>query len=244
MRYAMIGRQFGPGLLLAGLLAACEPPPAALPPAWCKAEGPLELDCAGPYCVAAVAVDYKRLVPRGYRVFTLDGRAIPDKASAEAAALRHVTEVLKAPAPELTDVVRAGDFFACFLGYRNSDGWVVVLHAPTGHVLFAGKETWADDATRGHDPPLPAGFLDPAPLGCEAPAAEPTQKRLLNTGVPLGSAPPSTAAEAWELVRGLNLTSRFTAGQPYQALVVSYSPAIGEFDPEAADWYVWLALER
>ncbi len=42
------------------------------------------------------------------------------------------------------------------------------------------------------------------------------------------------------MARLLNLTVRLVGERPYEVLVISHAPAVGEFDPEAADWYVWL----
>jgi hypothetical protein len=219
------------------LLAGCSDPP----PAWCRASGEtLDAACPGPHCVAAVVVDYKRLEPRGYRVLALAGAPIDSKA-AEVLALDHVERVLKQPRPDQSDVDSVDDFYNCFLRYEKSgSSYLVVIHAPTGSVVFAGLEVWGDAQQRGYDFPLPEGYRDRSALGCSDDAAEPESKRFVTTGVPFGSAPASTAAEAWAVARRLNLTGAFTAGRRYRVMTVSYAPAVGEFDPESADWYVWI----
>lgn len=211
------------------------------PPAWCTARAPLDASCAGPECVAAVVVDYKRLEPRGFRIFSLSGAPI-DRKTAEARANEHLTTVLKQPPADQSDVDATGDFFNCFLRYTLSgDSWLVIVHAPTGQIVFAGMEVWADPQKRGYDFPLPEGFHDAAPLGCsEPPAAEPESKRFVTTGVPTGTAPASTAAEAWGVAQQLNLTAELTRGHSYRVMTISYAPAVGEFDPESADWYIWI----
>jgi hypothetical protein len=223
--------------LAALLLAACGDPP----PPWCEPRAPLDASCAGPECVAAVVVDYKRLEPRGFRVFSLSGAPI-DRKAAEALANEHLVKVLKQPPADQSDVDATGDFYNCFLRYQlTGDSWLIVIHAPTGQVLFSGFELWADPTKRGYDFPLPEGFQDTAPLGCVDPgAAEPESKRFVTTGVPSGSVVASTAAEAWGVAQRLNLTAELTRGHSYRVMTISYAPAVGEFDPESADWYVWI----
>jgi hypothetical protein len=238
--------------LLLGL-TACQPPPDERPPLWCEPSGELELGCTGAGCVAAVMVDYFRLEPRGFIVRTLTQTSPVTALQAEAAAVDHVTKVLGARTPDVVDSDRAGDFFNCFLlyqsdrdGYNANDSWLVVIHAGSGEVVFAGLEIW-NNPKRGPetpDPPLPTGWQGPAPLGCSDGAGEPQGKALITTGQPMGSPPSSTAKEAWEQVgRRLNLTEQFTAGKPYRVMVISFSTAIGEFDPWAADWLVWLTRD-
>jgi hypothetical protein len=222
--------------------AACSPAPDTAPSEWCEAEGQLDLTCNGEHCVAGVIMDYKRLEPRGYRVFSLHGTPVTKK-TVEAACVKHVTEVLGAAKPDKVDADQAGDFFNCFLLYSaKGDSWLVTVHAPSGQVVFAGLEIWANPE-RGKDPPIPEGWSDPDPIGCEEGALDPIDKKLRTTGIPMGTAPASTAREAWDTAKGLNLTKRFTAGYRYRVMVVSFSEATGEFDPRAADWYVWIALK-
>jgi hypothetical protein len=240
-----------PLLLLLGL-TACQPPPDV--PAWCLATDPtLELGCTGSDCVAGVVVDYFRLEPRGYIVRPLTQKNPVNAPQAEAAALDHVTKVLGARKPDLVDSDKAGDFYNCFLlyqsskdGYNANDSWLVVVHAGSGEVVFAGLEIW-NNPKRGPeapDPPLPGGWQGPSALGCAGGVAKPQSKELVTTGQPMGSPPTSTAAEAWEQVgRRLNLTAQFTAGKTYRVMVVSFSAAIGEFDPWSADWLVWLTRD-
>ncbi len=210
-------------------------------PPWCQARAPLDATCAGPECVAAVVVDYKRLEPRGFKIFSLAGAPI-DRQAAEARAKEHLQTVLKQPPPDQSDVDATGDFYNCFFRYELSgDSWLIIIHAPTGQVVFAGFELWADVAKRGYDFPLPDGYSDAAPLGCsDPPAAEPESKRFVTTGVPTGTAPASTAADAWGVAARLNLTAELTRGRSYRVMTISYAPAVGEFDPESADWYVWI----
>ena len=209
-------------------------------PQWCQARSSLDASCTGPQCVAAVVVDYKRLEPRGYRIYSLDGAPV-DRKKAEAKAVEYVQKVRQAKPPDQVDSNLDDDFYSCFLRYNDTNtSWLVIVHAPTGQVLFAGEEVWADAEHRGYDFPLPEGFLDSAPLGCSDGAQEPEKKKYLTTGVPFGTPPASTAEDAWSVVRRLNLTEQFTAGQNYHVLVVSYAPAEGEFDSESADWYVWI----
>jgi hypothetical protein len=223
-------------LSLLGGETACGP---SQPP-WCTATGTPDSSCAGPRCVAAVVVDYKRLAPRGYRVFGVEGSPI-DRPTAEARALDHVKNVERADPPDQSDCNATGDFFACTLLYNNSgDSWLLVLFGPTGQVLFSGLQVWADAEHRGYDFPLPAGFSDATALGCTDGVKDPESKMLVSTGSPTGSAPASTPIEAWSVAKRLNLTERFTAGRAFRIMVISYAPATGEFDPEAADWYVWI----
>ncbi len=224
------------------LVAACQPTPSKRLPAWCEAKGDLSLTCSTGDCVVGVIVDYRRLEPRGYRVFSLVGNAVTNK-TVEERCTRHLTEVLGIAKPDHVDSDQAGDFFNCFLSYDNADNWLITVHARTGQVVFAGLEIWANPV-RDKDPKIPAGWSGPAPLGCEAGAEDPVAPATLRTtGMPMASSPASTAKEAWEVVRGLNLTRRFTAGRDYRTMVVSYSEATGEFDPGAADWYVYLSLQ-
>lgn len=226
--------------LLAGLgmtLAACGDDPD---PPWCTAREPLSIYCPGPYCVAAVVVDYKRLEPRGYRIFTLEGSPIDEKA-AQARAIDYVQTVLKAPKPDTVETQRDLGFFDVFLHYTESgDSYLLIFHGPTGQLLFAGLEEWAIPTKRGYDFPLPEGFQGPESLGCSPGSHEPVEKKLITTGAPLGSAPASQATDALRVVRRLNLVTKLIDDRPYQALVISYAPAVGEFDVESADWYVWL----
>lgn len=232
-------RIFGSILIVCWWTSACHHPPDVFHD-WCLPEGALDLTCQEPHCVAAVVVDYRRLEPRGYRIFSLAGSPI-DTQDVEAKAIEHVTSVNGAPPPDQVDSDRSGDFFNCFLRYNNNDSWLVVVHIPSGQVVFAGLEIWANQ-DRNHDFPLPEGFLDAAPLGCTDGALEPMKKDLITTGIPVGSPPASTSAQAWAVVKRLNLTQRFTTDHKYRVMVISYSPATGEFDPAAADWYVWLTL--
>jgi len=226
------------------LAGACSPAPDQARPAWCEADGTLDVSCSAEHCVAGVIIDYVRLEPRGFRVFALSGQPV-DQKTAEARCVKHVTDVLGEQKPDQVDSDKAGDFFNCFLLYTPTDGtngnnWLVTVHAPSGQVVFAGLEIWANPE-RDKDPLIPAGWSDPAPLGCEAGAADPAYKALVTTGIPMVSSPASTVRQAWDLVKGLNLTQKFTKGKTYSAMVVSYSEATGEFDPEAADWYVYLS---
>jgi len=223
--------------LLLGLLPAC----GDTQPAWCEAQGAPDTACAGPQCVAAVIVDYQRLEPRGYQVFALSGEPVADGAAAEVLALAHLEAAGVAEVPDQTDCSEALDFYNCFLSYDVGDSWLVVLHAPTSAVLFAGLEVWASEE-RGADLPLPSGFQDASPLGCSDGALDPQRKRLITTGIPLSSTP-TTPAEAWAVAQRLNVTEQFTAGHTYRTMVVSYAPAIGEFDATAADWLVWLTRD-
>lgn len=232
-------------LALLPLLALCgcngDPPPA-----WCEAKEPLTLDCGDSECLVAVMVDYVRLEPRGYLVRPLTQNTPVDVHRAEALATEHVTKILGADPPDLVDSDRAGDFFNCFLTYQTdhgtyqaNDNWLVIIHAYSGEVVFAGLEIWANP-DRGHDFGLPPGWRGPAPLGCTDNVSEPAEKALRTTGIPMGTAAASTPEEAWQIARRLNLTEQFTSDEPFEVMVVSYSPATGEFDPRSADWLVWL----
>jgi len=223
-------------ILLLPLVGCGDPPPP-----WCTPKTTLDASCAGPECVAAVVVDYQRLEPRGFRIFALSGSPI-DRKAAEALAAQHLETVLKQPPADQSDVDSSGDFFNCFFRYQlTGDSWLIVIHGPTGQVVFAGLERWADPVQRGYDFPLPDGFQDASPLGCSDPiAAEPESKRFVTTGVPTLIAPPSTAPEAWGVAQRLNLTAELTRGHSYRVMTISYSPAVGEFDAASADWYVWI----
>lgn len=215
-------------------------------PDWCEGDGDLDASCEGA-CVAAVIVDYQRLEPRGYWIHPLTGSEQMDPWKAEAKAAGHVKQ-LSGVEPDLVDSDKAGDFFNCFLRQTADpnellDNWLVVVHAKSGEVVFAGLEEWGETPKRGSDPPLPAGWQDAAPLGCSDGAADPASRALRTTGSPIGSTPASTASEAWEVARRLDLTEQFTAGVPYRVMVVSYAAAIGEFDPKAADWLVWITRD-
>jgi hypothetical protein len=224
-------------LIVIAPLCACDHSPP-----WCTPQAPLDASCTGSQCVAAVVVDYKRLEPRGWRVFSLSGSSV-DQAGAAAKAVEHVQKVEKADPPDMVDAVAAGsEFFNCFLGYNSTkDSWLVVVHALSGQVVFAGLEFWADQAHRGYDPPLGDGYHDASALGCTDGAKDPVSKMLVTTGIPFGSAPASTAEQAWDVARRLNLVEQFTANASYRLMVVSYAAAQGEFDAVAADWYVWIA---
>lgn len=210
------------------------------PPAWCDAVGEPVTACAGPQCVAALVIDYKRLEPRGYRIFALSGEWI-DREAAESMAHQHVVDELGAAEPDVSDCVRADDFYHCVLPYRETgDQYLVVIHAPSGTLLFSGFEVWADIDKRGYDFPLHEGFLGPEAVGCASGVAPPVKQRLVTTGAPMGQAIPSTADDALRVARETNVTQRFVEGWRYNALVIPFAPAIGEFDLESADWYVWM----
>jgi hypothetical protein len=104
-------------------------------------------------------------------------------------------------------------------------------------------EVWADPENRRHDFPLPEGYSDASALGCSNGAAEPEEKDLINTGELQPEESPTTPLMAWQVAQRLNLTESFTAGKAYRVMVVSYSPAVGGFDAESADWYVFLSLK-
>jgi len=222
--------------MMVALSAACSDDP----PPWCDAQGEPVTACAGPHCVLALVIDYKRLEPRGYRVFALSGEWI-DREQAESLAHDHVVGELGAPEPDVADCVRADDFYHCVLPYRaTGDQYLVVLHAHSGQLLFAGLEVWADIDQRGFDFPLHEGFLGPKSIGC-APAAPPAEKqRFVTNSTPMEQAIPSTPEDALRVAREINVTQQFVEGWRYDALVLPYGPAIGEFDTESADWYVWL----
>ena len=230
--------------LLAVTLAACSD---GGPPAWCGAKQPLELSCTGPRCVVGVMVDYVRLEPRGFLVReTTQSKQITSAVEAETIATEHVTKALGGDQPDLVDSDRAGDFYLCWLAYdptETKDSWLVVVHASSGEVVFAGLEVWADP-DRGYDPPLPPGWQGPAALGCTDAALDPVDRALRTTGIPMGSEPASTAAEALAVAQRLNLVDSFTAGKPYHAMVVSYSTDTGEFDPRSADWLIWITRDN
>lgn len=210
------------------------------PAAWCDAQGEPDTACAGPQCVAALVVDYKRLEPRGFRIFALSGEWI-DRQTAESIAHDHVVDQLGAGEPDVSDCVRADDFYHCVLPYRETgDQYLVVVHANSGALLFAGLEIWADIDKRGYDFPLHDGFSDSAAIGCAPTAAEPERRRLVPTNPLMGQAIPSTPKEALDVARRTNVLGRFVDGWSYNALVINHGPAIGELDVESADWYVWV----
>ena len=225
-------------LLLLAAHSACDDSPP-----WCTAQSTLDTSCGG-HCVASIVIDYKRLEPRGYRVFSLVGSPL-DRKSADQRALDYLTNVLQVSPPDQVDSTVAGDFINCFLRYTDGSGdsWLVLIHAPTGQVVFAGLEVWADAEHRRYDFPLHAGYRDASALGCTDGAREPAGKALVTTGLPFGTNPASTAEMAWGVARRLNLVEQLTAGRPYRVMVISYSPAMGEFDPESADWYVWISRQ-
>ncbi len=229
----------GSSILLLGLFVGCHVPPATTPPPWCEAEGALEADCDGAPCVGAVVIDYKRLEPRGYRVYsTLAGEAV-DRAAARELAERYIVDERGALEPDTVDADRAGDFYNCFLGYlSNANQWLVVIHAATGTVLFGEPQLWGDAELRNRDFPLPDGVSDAAALGCSDGASVPERVEGISTGAPHGGAL-STPQQAWSVAERLNLTEQLGATR-YRAMVISYAPATGEFDAEAADWYVWI----
>ncbi|MCA9666564.1 MAG: hypothetical protein KC503_13275 [Myxococcales bacterium] len=205
-----------------------------------KPREPINVDCRALHCVAAVVIDYVRLEPRGYRVFGLEGRPV-DAVEAKQRALDHLLYVKRvSPLPTKVDANRSGDFWAVFLAFEDSlEEWLVVVHEPSGQVLFAGMSEWANAERRGFDFPLPQGFTTERALGCGEPLAPLTRAKLIENGQPLASDPASTAFDAFELLQRLDFTKRFSGGR-YRAFVISYSPAIGEFDARSADWYAWL----
>jgi hypothetical protein len=225
------------GLVLALQLGCDGEPP------WCAAQSTVDTSCSG-HCVASIVVDYQRLEPRGYRILSLAGSPI-DRKLADQRALEYITNVLQVAPPDQVDSTVAGDFINCFLRYTDGSGdsWLVLIHAPTGQVVFAGFEAWADGEHRRYDFPLQPGYRDASGLGCTDGAKEPASKVLVNTGLPFGTKPASTAEMAWDVARRLSLVDQLTAGRPYRVMVNSYSPAMGEFDPEAADWYVWITRQ-
>lgn len=190
--------------------------------------------------MAAVVVDYRRLEPRGYRVFSLSGKPV-DRDEARQLAVDFIVNERGAPEPEMIDVDQSGAFFSCFILYPNGNEWLVVIHADSGQVLFAEPQLWGDEKLRGYDFPLPEEFNGPEALGCTDSAIKPRKVEGISTGKPY-SGEESTAEEAWNVARRLNLTDEL-GGSSYRVMVISYAPAIGEFDAEAADWYVWIARD-
>jgi len=237
-----------PALIALPLLAACAAPPGEGFPPWCSARGPLDSYCDGVHCVAATVVDYARLEPRGYRVFALDaGESLDDyddvNARAREVAREHVVRAFGVDEPSEVDCRRADDFFHCITLFSDTpDDFLVVIHAPSSAVLFAGREVWADLDQRGVDPPLFDGYRDAEALGCVADNPPPERKKLVNlvSGFPFPGEVTSTPQQALEVALRLNLVGEFSAGRAYRAVVLPYGPAIGGFDVVAGDWYVWL----
>ncbi len=221
-------------LIMLSLLSSCE----TSQPTWCEAQGDPDTSCAGPHCVAAVVVDYLRLEPRGFKIFSLSGEPLQDSAAAEALALAHLQSMGGNSLPDQIDCDESLDFYNCFLDNNEGDSWLIVIHAPSSSVLFAGLEVWATEV-RGEDLALPPGYENAVRLGCSDGALDPEAKRMVTTGGPL-SVPPTEPAEAWAVAQRLNLTEQFTKGHTYRVMVVSYAPATGEFDPKSADWLVWI----
>jgi hypothetical protein len=229
-------------LLLTALLAAALSGCGDDSPAWCASSGAPKVDCAGPQCVLGLVVDYKRLEPRGYKVFALDGEPI-DRKEAEVAARDHVENTLGGDKDGVTDCERDEDFLHCIVQYPSADRWLLVLHGTTGKVVYAGFEIWAGDGNRGKDVQLPAGFFDERTIGCAGPAPEPERKQLIltNTG-PLAGTPPSTARDALGIALKTDVAVDFIGTKTYSAMVINRSPAIGGIDDESTDWLVWLYL--
>lgn len=228
----------GPLLAVSCLAAACG---GDSRPSWCRDRPALALDCPEGRCLVAAVIDYARLEPRGFRVFPLTDTPALTLAEAEERARAHLVDTLGAPVPDSLDCEQEDDFVHCALVQAASqDRYLVVIFRPTGQVLFAEPEIWADEQRRGFDFPLPAGFSPADTLGCTAPAPAPERLRVVTTGVPLGNLTPSTGASAIATTRQLNLATGFVGAQPYRAFAITYAPAIGGFDAEAADWYVWL----
>ncbi len=227
-------------LLLTTWLSACQPPPEEII-SWCYGTtDDLEIACQDPYCVAAVIVDYKRVEPRGFRIFSLSGTPLEDRAQAEEKALSHIAQNLNQPKPDQVDCDRSENFFNCWLTYQNNlDNWLVIIHISSGAVLFAGREIWANP-DRNHDYPLDSGYQSNSALHCTKGAADPQSKTFITTGIPEGSPVASEPLQAWEVAKRLNVTEEVTRNKPYQVMVIGFSPAIGEFDPQAADWLVWV----
>ena len=150
-------------LLVAGATAACGD---SSRPAWCGHRAGPALDCPDGRCALAVAIDYVRLEPRGYRPFALGADSALTLAEAEERARSYLVDTLGAPAPDSLDCEQEDDFFHCSLVYSaTQDRYLVVIFGPTGQVLFAEPEIWADEQRRGFDFPLPAGFTPAEDLG-------------------------------------------------------------------------------
>jgi hypothetical protein len=210
-------------------------------PAWCTATGALDTSCSGPHCVAVLVVDYKRLEPRGYRIHALDGSPV-NRLDAEKIAHEHVTKTLGQPEPRAVDCERADDFIHCVLPYESLDQFLVVIHAHTGQILLAGPEIWADPEARGFDFKLSKDYKDAAAIGCTDATPQPDRKKFIITGQP-HDGPASTPQQALETTLRATLTSEFVGQKLYGAFIISYAPAIGEFDRESADWWVFLHRE-
>jgi hypothetical protein len=210
-------------------------------PLWCEAEGGLETSCEGPGCVAVVVVDYARIEPRGYTVLRPQGEPIK-LADAGALALNHLTQILEVEAPPGVDCEQEDQFIHCAMVYDSRDQYLVVIHQPTGQVLFAEFGLSGHPVKRGYDFPLPRGFSNASALGCVDPVDPPERQRLVRTGFPLSGAIASTPDDALEVARRLNLTRQLTEGHAYRAFVISHAPARDEFDAESADWYVWMEI--
>lgn len=211
------------------------------PPQWCTAEGNLEVACEGPGCVGAVVVDYARAEPRGYATLRPEGDPIK-LADAESLAFDHLTGVLEVEAPSGSDCDQEDQFIHCSMVYETRDNYLVVIHQPTGQVLFAERSWWGHPDRRGFDFPLPKGFANASALGCVDPVDPPERQKFVTTGFPMSGPIGSTPNEALDVARKLNLTRELTEGHAYRAFVISHAPAMGEFDAESADWYVWMEI--
>lgn len=213
-------------------------------PAWCSPPDPVpfEASCSGPHCVLGLIIDYKRVEPRGFKVFALDGSPI-NRQQAEERAHDYVVGVLGAEEPTQTECDRADNFYHCAAVYPTSDRYQLVYHGPTGTLLFAGLEEWAiSGGTRGADLPLPTGFSDATHFGCADSLSDPERKQLVTTEDfgPQPQSAPSTPLQALEAARRSVPAVSFVGDTAYHAFVITYAPNIGSIDPESADWHVWL----
>lgn len=119
-------------------------------------------------------------------------------------------------------------------------GWSLFTYPETGDTVFFGYTVWA-----GHgDRVIPRELISPRSF---APAAGPVSKPQSLTYYPayIGTRPDlrPQADSAWAAAQRLDVAEEF-ARRPYHAGVFFYPRSVGGFDPETADWIVFLYAAR
>jgi hypothetical protein len=119
-------------------------------------------------------------------------------------------------------------------------GWSLLTYPETGDTVFFGYTVWA-----GHgDRVIPPELISPRSF---APAAGPISRPQSLTYYPayVGTRPDlrPQADSAWAAAQRLDVAVEF-ARRPYHAGVLFYPRSVGGFDPETADWIVFLYAAR
>ncbi|MFQ5856047.1 MAG: hypothetical protein ACE5LU_10425 [Anaerolineae bacterium] len=130
-------------------------------------------------------------------------------------------------------ISRVGDFVVLYEPAVDFGG-VAVSHPCSGLVLFAGSVVWAGRGRQLYpaDPILPEALE-------HTPEQAPPPQRIDIWGLGGELEDVEDGMAAWNSVRGLNLVKDL-ASAPYSVLVYLYPRSVGLFDPDSADWVIFV----